>query len=216
MAERDFSPTRLEAISDGVIAVAITIMVLELHPPHDPTPAAVLQLWPQFASYVVSFGFIATYWVNHRYLFRQLREVNERVLWTNMVLLFFLSLIPFATAYAGQTGIAPFPTALYAAIMLANGAAYGALTFAIRAQYPADAPPPVFRGAAVAINFAAIGLYVLAIPAAYLSPLLSLAMNLAVSFVYMSALARPEKRCPVTPDKPTQSAPIRGLERAAT
>jgi uncharacterized membrane protein len=102
-----FSPTRLEAISDGVIAVAITIMVLELHPPHDPTPAALWSLWPQFDSYVVSFGFIAIYWVNHRYLFRYLKRVDERLLWTNMGLLFLLSLIPFATAYAGQSSIAP-------------------------------------------------------------------------------------------------------------
>jgi uncharacterized membrane protein len=90
-----------------VIAVAITIMVLELHPPHDPTPAALWSLWPQFDSYVVSFGFIAIYWVDHRYPFRHLKRVDERLLWTNMGLLFMLSLIPFATAYAGQSSIAP-------------------------------------------------------------------------------------------------------------
>jgi len=192
MAERELSPTRLEAISDGVIAVAITIMVLELHAPHDATPGALLALWPEFASYVVSFAFIATYWMNHRYLCRHMRRVDERVLWTNMVLLFLLSLIPFATAYVGTTDIAVFPTAFYAGVMLANGVIYGALDAAIRAQHPPGERPPAFGRRTRLINLGAGVTYALAIPAAYLSPILSLVMNFAVSVVYMTPWARPE------------------------
>jgi len=191
MAEREFSPSRLEAISDGVIAVAITIMVLELHAPHQASPAALLALWPAFAAYVVSFTFIASYWVNHRYLFRHLREVDERVVWTNMVLLFMLSLIPLSTAYVGATDVAPFPTAVYAAVMLVAGLVYGALAAAVRAQYAPDERPPAMGRRPLLINTGAAVTYTLAIPAAYLSPALSLAMNFAVSLVYMTRWARP-------------------------
>jgi uncharacterized membrane protein len=192
MAEAEFSPTRLEAISDGVIAVAITIMVLELHPPHDATPAALFSLWPQFVSYVVSFGFVAIYWVNHRYLFRHLRRVDERLLWTNMGLLFLLSLIPFATAYAGGSRIAPFPVAVYATVMLANAAAYGALLLAIRAQHDPAALPAAFGRRCLTVNLVAGVVYALAIPAAFIAPALSLGMNFAVTLMYLTPLPRPE------------------------
>jgi uncharacterized membrane protein len=98
----ELSPARLEAISDGVFAVVLTIMVLELRPPHDTTRAGYLALWPHVAIYVVSFTTVATFWVNHRYLFSYLRRVDDRVLWSNMALLFFLSLIPFFTASVGE------------------------------------------------------------------------------------------------------------------
>ena len=192
MAEREFSPGRLEAISDGVIAVAITIMVLELHAPHQASPAALLALWPAFASYVVSFAFIAGYWVNHRYLFRHLKRVDERVVWTNMALLFMLSLIPFSTAYVGATSLAPFPTAVYAAVMLVSGLVYGVLAAAVRAQYPPGQRPPALGSRTLLINAAAAVTYILAIPAAYVSPVLSLALNFAVSIAYMTRWARPE------------------------
>ncbi len=190
-AAREFTPTRLEAFSDAVIAVAITIMVLELHPPHGPTLPALLTLYPQAESYVISFGFIATYWVNHHYLFHQLKRVDERVLWSNMVLLFLLSLIPFATAYAGETREAAFPTALYAAVMLANALAYWLLASAIQAQYRGGPMPPAFGRRARLVNYAAVTVYALAIPAAYLNPTLALAMIFAVSLTYMTPLPRP-------------------------
>jgi uncharacterized membrane protein len=150
-----------------------------------------MALWPQFESYVVSFLFVATYWVNHRYLFRHLKKVTERVLWTNMALLFLLSLIPFATAYAGQTGLAPFSMALYAVVMLCNGLAYWALAEAIRSQHPRDAIPAAFRGRAALLNFGAIAAYTVAVPAAFVSPLISLALLLLVDLAYVTPLARP-------------------------
>ena len=191
-ADRGFSSTRLEAISDAVIAVAITIMVLELHPPGAPTLPALLGLWPQFESYVISFGFIATYWVNHHYLFHQLKRVDEKVLWSNMLLLFLLSLIPFATAYAGETREASFPTAVYAAVMLANGMAYALLSAVIMAQYKGEPKPAAFGRVPMLINAGAVVLYALAIPAAFFHPTVSLAMIFAVSLVYVSPLVRPQ------------------------
>ena len=181
MAKEDFSSTRLEAISDAVIAVAITIMVLELHPPHEPTLPALLGLWPQFESYVISFGFIATYWVNHHYLFHHLKRVDEKVLWSNMLLLFLLSLIPFATAYAGD-----------AAVMLANALAYALLSAVILAQYRGEPRPRAFGRVPQAISAAAVTVYALAIPAAFFHPTLSLAMIFAMTLTYVTPLVRPD------------------------
>ncbi len=191
MSEREVSPARLEAISDGVIAVILTIMVLELHPPKGVAPAGLLALWPQFTAYVVSFGFVATYWVNHRYVFSHLRRVDERVLWSNMALLFMLSLIPFSTAYAGASGLAPFPTAFYAGVMLANALSYWLLSHAIESQHArADEPLAFRRRVRLAGNVAAVG-YALAIPAAFLHPAISLGLAAAISVYYMTPLPRP-------------------------
>jgi uncharacterized membrane protein len=191
MAERELSTARLEAISDGVIAVIITIMVLELHPPRAPTPAALMALWPQFAIYLVSFLFLAIYWVNHRYLFGHVKRVDERVLWANMGLLFLLSLIPFATAYAGETGLAAFPIAIYAATMLAAGLGYSILSLAIRAQYVGEPAPAAMQRRGLLLNIAALGAYALAIPAAWLNPLISVALIFAPCVAYLTPLARP-------------------------
>ena len=192
MVKEDFTSTRLEAISDAVIAVAITIMLLELHPPHEPTLPALLGLWPQFESYVISFGFIATYWVNHHYLFHHLKRVDEKVLWSNMLLLFLLSLIPFATAYAGDSREASFPTAVYAAVMLANALAYALLSAVILAQYRGEPRPRAFGRVPQAISAAAVTVYALAIPAAFFHPTLSLAMIFAMTLTYVTPLVRPD------------------------
>ena len=190
MAGLEVSASRVEAISDGVIAVLITIMVLELRTPADPSPAALIALWPQFAIYFVSFLFIATYWVNHRFLFGHLQRVDDRVLWTNMALLFLMSLIPFSTAYVGQNGLAAFPTAVYAAVMLVAGLGYNALAVSIRAQYR-EAPPPALQRRAMLMNAAALSIYALAIPAAWISPPMSLALIFAPCLLFVTRLARP-------------------------
>jgi uncharacterized membrane protein len=117
--EQRFSKARLEAFSDGVIAVIITIMVLDLRAPESPEPAALFKLWPLFAIYLVSFIFVAIYWINHHNLLTGVRYVNARVIWANNALLFLLSLIPFATAYVGDTDMAPFPTMVYGALQFA-------------------------------------------------------------------------------------------------
>ncbi len=121
MAESEgrFSKARLEAFSDGVIAVIITIMVLDLKAPQSAEPAALLKLWPSFAIYLFSFVFIAIYWINHHNLLVAARHVTASLIWANNALLFCLSLMPFATAYVAETDIAPFPTMVYGALQLA-------------------------------------------------------------------------------------------------
>src|SRR6266704_3238334 len=116
--------TRIEAFSDGVMAILITIMVLELKAPHDPTPASLAGMWPTFFAYVLSFVIIAIYWVNHHYLIHLVDRVDAAILWANMNMLFWISLIPWATVYLGDNHALPFPVALYAGVSAA-----GAISF---------------------------------------------------------------------------------------
>jgi uncharacterized membrane protein len=109
---------RLLAFSDGVIAIIITIMVLELKVPHTPTFDALLTVGPVFVSYVLSFIYIAVYWNNHHHFFHLVHRVNGSILWANMHLLFWLSLIPFATGWMGENEFAPLPTAVYGVSLL--------------------------------------------------------------------------------------------------
>ena len=116
--------TRMEAFSDGVIAILITIMVLELRPPHESNLAALRPLWPVFLSYVLSFVFLGIYWSNHHHLLQAAEHVNGRVLWANLHLLFWLSLVPFVTAWMGETHFLGWTVALYGVVQLFAGIAY--------------------------------------------------------------------------------------------
>src|SRR6188508_1357869 len=115
---------RLEAFSDGVIAILITIMVLELRPPHGTEIADLRPLLPVFLSYVLSYIFIGIYWSNHHHLLHVVRYVNGPVLWANLHLLFWLSLIPFVTAWMGENHFASMTVALYGAVLLLSAIAY--------------------------------------------------------------------------------------------
>jgi uncharacterized membrane protein len=118
------SKSRLEAFSDGVIAIIITIMVLELRAPHEATWSALFPLIPVALSYVLSFVFIAIYWNNHHHMFQAAHRVNGRVLWANAHLLFWLSLIPFVTAWMGENHFAPVPVAAYGGVLICAAIAY--------------------------------------------------------------------------------------------
>lgn len=133
-SEERFSKARLEAFSDGVIAVIITIMVLDLKAPESAEPAALFKLWPLFAIYLVSFVFVAIYWINHHNLLTAVRYFNARLIWANNALLFLLSLIPFATAYVGDTDMAPFPTMVYGALQFACALAFNVFVSTIGAD----------------------------------------------------------------------------------
>jgi uncharacterized membrane protein len=122
---------RLSAFSDGVIAIIITIMVLELKVPHDVGWQPLAELAPAFLSYVLSFIYLAIYWNNHHHLLHTVSNVNGMILWANMHLLFWLSLIPFATGWMGEHPLEPLPTALYGASLLMASLAYYLLEFAI-------------------------------------------------------------------------------------
>src|SRR5438034_9561112 len=115
---------RMEAFSDGVIAIIITIMVLELKPPHDASLSGLIPLTPVFLSYVLSFVFLGIYWSNHHHLLQVVEQVNGRVLWANLHLLFWLSLTPFVTAWMGENHFAALPSALYGVVLLCSAIAY--------------------------------------------------------------------------------------------
>jgi uncharacterized membrane protein len=133
------SKGRLEAFSDGVIAIIITIMVLELKTPEHATWAALRERWPLFLSYLSSFFFVGVYWCNHHHLVHTLVHVNGKILWLNLHLLFWMSLVPFMTRWLGEAYPAPTPTVAYGAVMLLTGVAYAFLQRAIAAQQTDEA-----------------------------------------------------------------------------
>ena len=129
---------RLEAFSDGVIAILITIMVLELHVPHEATWNALGPLVPVFLTYVLSFVFVGIYWNNHHHMLHAADRINGKVLWANLHLLFWLSLIPFVTGWMGQNHFTPIPTAAYGIVMLFAGIAYYILAHTLMAAQGPD------------------------------------------------------------------------------
>jgi uncharacterized membrane protein len=129
---------RLEAFSDGVIAIIITIMVLELKVPHEANWAALRPLIPVFLSYVLSFIYVGIYWHNHHHLLQAVRQVNGPILWANSHLLFWLSLFPFATAWMGENNFAAVPVALYGMVVLLAAIAYFILTRVLIAHHGKD------------------------------------------------------------------------------
>jgi uncharacterized membrane protein len=131
---------RLEAFSDGVIAIIITIMVLELKAPHDARLSSLGSMSSEFLSYVLSFTYVAIYWNNHHHMLQASRRVNGPVLWANMHLLFWLSMVPFVTSWMGATSFAPIPVAAYGLVLLLNGVAYYLLSRALLACHESDSP----------------------------------------------------------------------------
>ncbi len=126
---------RFEAFSDGVLAIIITIMVLELHVPHGETLAALLELWPVFLSYVISFIYVGIYWNNHHHLLHATTSVTGGMMWANLNLLFWLSLLPFATGWMGENHFGPVPSAVYGAVLMMCALAWFVLqTLIERAQ----------------------------------------------------------------------------------
>jgi len=130
--------SRLEAFSDGVLAIIITIMVLELRVPLQPTLAALLPLWPKILSYAMSFVFIGIYWNNHHHLWHVVERVNGAVLWANLHLLFWLSLVPFVTEWMGENHFAAAPVAVYGVVLLGSGCAYFVMTRVLLASHAPD------------------------------------------------------------------------------
>ena len=174
---------RLEAFSDGVIAIIITIMVLELHIPHEPTLEALGELLPVFLSYILSFAFVGIYWNNHHHLMHAAHTVNSRILWSNMFLLFWLSLIPFVTGWIGETGFAMWPMVLYGVVMWMSGLAYFILEQALVAQ----AGPDSGLNRAVGRDrkgIASLVLYTSAILLAFLNPWIAFAIYVGVAVLW--------------------------------
>jgi len=175
---------RLEAFSDGVIAIIITIMVLELKVPHGTDPWQLLAVWPVLLSYALSFLMVAIYWVNHHALLHHARHASTTVLWCNIVLLFCLSLVPFATAYMGENAFTPFSTAVYSAVMLLAGISYVPLRAAVAAQWKGKAEYEAMWTRASRKNYLSIALYAAAVPLAFVHPAISLVLAFVVSAIY--------------------------------
>jgi uncharacterized membrane protein len=185
-------PERLRGFSDGVIAIIITIMVLELKVPHGADWEALRNLLPVFLSYVLSFTYIAIYWNNHHHLLHTATRVNGAILWANTHLLFWLSLIPFATAWLGENHVAPLPTALYGVALLMPAIAYYFLQTAIVRVNGADSSLAKALGADVKGKLSPL-LYVIGIALAFVSPWLSIAMYTLVALIWLIPDRRIEK-----------------------
>jgi len=132
--------TRLEAFSDGVLAIIITIMVLELKPPHGTSWEVIKPIIPDLISYVISFCLIGIYWGNHHHLLQTVTQVNSKMIWANLHLLFWLSLTPFVTAWMGENNFSPITIAAYAGIQLLAGLAYYILLTVIMNMTPKNSP----------------------------------------------------------------------------
>jgi TMEM175 potassium channel family protein len=191
---------RLEAFSDGVLAIIITIMVLELRVPHGDDLASLVPLIPKLLSYVLSFVYLAIYWNNHHHMLHVTHRVTGSILWANMHLLFWLSLIPFATGWMGENRFAPVPTVLYGVLLLMAGIAYWILTQAILKAEGADS----VLAQAVGDDLKGKGsilLYLAALFLAFLHPAISRAIYVLVALIWLipdrrieRALSEHEKR----------------------
>lgn len=160
---------RMEAFSDGVLAIIITIMVLEFKVPEGHDWHDLAGLGPKILSYVFSFVYIGIYWNNHHHLLHTVQKMNGTLMWLNMLLLFCLSLVPFTTAWMGESHFAAAPTALYGVVMLLSAVAYWLLQQAILKQHPVDSKLRTAFGRDMKGKLSPI-LYLLAIGSAYVSP----------------------------------------------
>ena len=175
---------RLEAFTDGVIAVIITIMVLEMKTPRGGDLAALAPLVPTFLTYVLSFVFIAIYWNNHHHLFQAVHHVTGSTLWANMHLLFWLSLVPFCTGWMDENHYQPVTVAAYGAVLLAAGIAYNLLTRVLLACHPHDSLLHKALGADFKGKISVV-LYAIAIPLAFVFKWAALAIYAAVALMWL-------------------------------
>ncbi|MFL6655745.1 MAG: TMEM175 family protein [Sulfurifustis sp.] len=184
--------TRMEAFSDGVIAIIITIMVLELKVPHSADVAALRPLLPVFLSYVLSFVFIGIYWNNHHHMLQLVRHVNGPILWANAHLLFWLTLAPFVTAWMGENEFAPVPVALYGVVLLCAGCAYYLLARVLLAYDGKDSPLAKALGRDVKAKMSVL-IYAAAIPLAFVHAAIACALYVLVALMWFVPDRRIEK-----------------------
>ena len=183
----------MEAFSDGVIAIIITIMVLELKIPEGSDWAALRPLLPVFLSYVMSFLFVGVYWNNHHHLLQASRHVTGSVLWANLHLLFWLSLVPASTAWMGETGFAPWPVAAYGTVLLFAGSAYFVLTRTLIHCHGTDSTLAKAVGRDAKGLFSLV-LYSVAIPSSFYRPGFALALYVLNTIVWLIPDRRIEKK----------------------
>ncbi|MEA5624224.1 TMEM175 family protein [Nostoc sp. UHCC 0251] len=175
---------RLEAFSDGVIAIIITIMVLEIKVPHGFDLAALRPLIPVFLSYVLSFIFLGIYWNNHHHLLQAVRHVNGRILWANLHLLFWLSLIPFVTGWMGENQFAAMPVALYGMVLLLSALAYFILTRTLISHHGSDSTLAIAVGRDFKGKISMV-CYAVAIPLAFVNSWFACILYVLVAVMWL-------------------------------
>ncbi len=184
--------SRMEAFSDGVIAVIITIMVLEMKPPQGTGPLALRPVLPVFLCYVMSFVYVGIYWNNHHHLLHAAQHVTGGVLWANLHLLFWLSLTPFATAWMGENHFAPWPVALYGLVLMLAGIAYYILTQALIASHGEDSRLAASIGSDRKGKVSVL-VYLAAIPLSFVRPWIACGCYALVAVIWLLPDPRIEK-----------------------
>jgi uncharacterized membrane protein len=174
---------RLEAFSDGVIAIIITIMVLELRVPHGASLDTLRPLLPVISCYVLSFVFVGIYWNNHHHMLHAAGKVNGRILWANLHLLFWLSLVPFVTGWMGENCFAPLPVALYGAVLLMAGLAYYVLARVLAAHHGKDSKLAVAIGKDTK-GVASLAIYATAIPLSFVNSWIAFSLYVVVAVIW--------------------------------
>jgi len=183
---------RLEAFSDGVLAIIITIMVLEIKPPEEATFASLSGVLPIFLSYLVSFIYLGIYWNNHHHLMQVVEKVDGKVLWANLHLLFWLSLVPFVTNWAGENHLQAIPIACYGAVLLMSAVAYRLLEIFLLRQDMGNHRLKQAINTGLKENVSTF-LYVAALPLAFVNSWISVAIYIAVAVIWFMPDRRVEK-----------------------
>ena len=186
------SKGRMEAFSDGVLAIIITIMVLEMKVPHEANLAALRPLIPVFLSYVLSFIYLGIYWNNHHHLLQAVRQVNGRILWANLHLLFWLSLFPFVTGWMGENHFATVPVAIYGAVLMMAGIAYSILARALISHHGKDSTLAMALGRDFKGKISVL-FYAVAIPLAFVHSWFACAIYILVAVMWLIPDRRIEK-----------------------
>ncbi len=175
---------RIEAFSDGVLAIIITIMVLEMKVPHGADLTVLAPLLPVFLSYILSFVTVGIYWNNHHHMFQAVKHINGNVLWANLHLLFWLSMLPFATGWMGENHFAPLPAAVYGFDLLMCGVAYYILVRTLIRNHGRDSDFARALGRDIKGKISPVA-YLAAIPLAFVSPWISMGLYAAVAAMWL-------------------------------
>jgi len=179
----------MEAFSDGVMAIIITIMVLELKVPHGTDFNSLIPVIPVLLSYILSFLFLAIYWNNHHHLCQAIEKVNGSILWANIHLLFWLSLIPFVTGWMGENNFAPLPVALYGVVLLLDAVAYFILTLTLKAHHDEESRLVKALGSDFKGKISIV-IYIVAVALAFVNSILAALLYLLVAMMWLI----PDKR----------------------
>ena len=183
--ESSQSVSRIEAFSDGVIAIIVTIMVLEIRPPHDESIKSIFALWPIFLAYALSFSVVSIYWINHHQLMSFATRKTNGTIWANLTFLFTLSLVPFATSYLGEQRLSRNATLVYLGIISAPAVAYTWLRMDIRKNGSQSDEAKIYHQKSVFKSVVATMIYIFGFPLAYYSPMAGFFCAFVVAMIWM-------------------------------